>query len=76
MRADSGFYTHGQLVASGAAQLRRVRFSITRSGSTPAWRNADRRPYPRRTGRPIPYWMDGALADAGGDHLHPFQSDA
>ena len=32
------------------------------------------RPYPRRTGRPIPYWMDGA-ADVAESSYTPFQSE-
>ena len=69
LRADSGFYTHG--VVSVCRKMD-VRFSITiRQHKSCA---ISSRRYPRRTGTPIPYWMDGA-ADVAETTRTPFQSE-
>ena len=70
VRADSGFYTHAivrRLPQDGCALLHH------RPASTPAC-GISSRPYPRLTGTPIPYWMDGA-ADVAETIYVPFQDE-
>ena len=68
VRADSGFYTH-----SVVSVCLWTCASPSPSASTKACTISSRR-YPRRTGRPIPYWMDGA-ADVAETTYTPFQSE-